>query len=123
MSVSVAASMVMGAIMPRRLIAARIVTTFQLLSGVPSRTLRPPAQRAKRRVMPTVTPLSSRNTSRSGAIVRMLLWNSALRSRLAGVSCSAAWSDFFQRMAETQRKRWAAKKSADKKAARTAKQS
>jgi hypothetical protein len=60
MSVSVASSMVMAARRPRRLMAPRMVRIFQLPAGVPSPMRAPPRQRAQRRVICVVPPLSSR---------------------------------------------------------------
>jgi len=45
--------------------------------------------------MEVVTPLSSRKFNRSGGIERMRAMNSSRFRRLASVSRSVAWSDFF----------------------------
>jgi len=55
----------------------------------------PPSERAYNLVIEVVTPLSSRKINRSGATVRILAMNSSRRLRLASVSRSVAWSDFF----------------------------
>jgi hypothetical protein len=94
-SVSVAASTVMVAIMPRKLIAPRIVRIFQLPSGVASCTRAPFRLRAKRLVICVETPLSSRKISFSGSVDRMRSRYCWRRMRLASVSRSVAWSDFF----------------------------
>ena len=95
LTASADAATVIVAIMPLRLIAPRMVTICQSPSGVPSWMRAPPRQRAKRRVIVVEMPLSSRKTSFFGSIARMRWWNSARRMRLASVSRSTAWSDFF----------------------------
>jgi len=68
LSLSVASSMVMVAIMPWVLIAPRMVMIFQWLPGIASWMRQPPRHRAYSRVIEVVTPLSSRKiTSSSGA--------------------------------------------------------
>ncbi len=92
---SVAASMVMVAIIPRRLMAPRMVMIFQCPPGVDSWIRPPPSERAYSLVIDVVTSLSSRNIRCSGATVRILATNCWRHLRLASVSRSVAWSDFF----------------------------
>jgi len=70
------------------------LNTCQRPSGVAS--LARPAARPHNRVICVVTPLSSRNFSFSGGNVATVARNSSRRLRLASVSRSRAWSDFFQ---------------------------
>jgi hypothetical protein len=95
MSLSVASSMVMAATIPRTLMAPKMVRIFQRPAGAPSPMRPPPTPRARRRVIDVVTPLSSRKISLSGGIEPICARYSWRRRRLAALSRSAAWSDFF----------------------------
>src|SRR5271157_2410365 len=91
--------MVMTAAMPRRLIAPSVVSTCQWPWGVASAIRSPFRARPHALVICVVTPLLSRKISFSSAIVPSFCRNAARRCRLASVSRSRAWSDFFQTQA------------------------
>jgi len=87
--------MVIDPWMPPSRIAARMVRIFHWPPGIDSWLRRPPTQRAYSVVIARDTPLSSRKIRRSCGSVRTRSTNSWRVWRLASVSRSVAWTDFF----------------------------